>query len=134
MIETHESPDDAWSDAAQQITLERLLEILKDLEIRLAVGKDAQFNNHIELLRNQIDDIDPNLLDHLSQRLKVVQSIGSLKKAHNVAVYQAERLTQMKVNALRIGVELGLSQTFVEKFLQLIHQESVIKQNKIMIH
>ena len=34
MIETHITPDDAWSDAKQQITPSRLKEIIKDLVIR----------------------------------------------------------------------------------------------------
>ena len=34
MIETHSDPDNAWSDASQQVTPKRLVEIMKDLKMR----------------------------------------------------------------------------------------------------
>ena len=34
MIETHYDPDNAWSDAAQQVTPQALIQIMKDLKIR----------------------------------------------------------------------------------------------------
>ena len=133
MIETHNNPDEAWSDAAQQVTPARLLEILKDLEIRVSDDPDAIYKTGIQNLRHQIDELDNSILDAIAQRMKVANSIGELKKEHNVAVFQPDRWKQIKDNSVKAGVSLGLSEDFVDKLLQAIHQESVAQQNKIMV-
>ena len=114
MIETHNNPDEAWSDASQQITPARLLEILKDLEIRQSDDPDAIYKTGIENLRHQIDELDNSILDTISQRMKVANSIGELKKDHNVAVFQPDRWKQIKDNSIKAGVSLGLSEDFVD--------------------
>ena len=133
MIETHNNPDEAWSDAAQQVTPARLLEILKDLEIRVSDDPDAIYKTGIQNLRHQIDELDNSILDAIAQRMKVANSIGELKKEHNVAVFQPDRWKQIKDNSVKAGVSLGLSEDFVDKLLQAIHQESVAQQNQIMV-
>lgn len=133
MIETHCTPDEAWSDAAQQITPERLLEILKDLELRQSDDPDAIYRTSIDHLRHQIDELDSSIMDTVAQRMKVANSIGELKKEHNVAVFQPERWKKIKENAVKSGAALGLSEDFIDKLLQAIHQESVSQQNKIMV-
>src|SRR5690606_3263482 len=52
MIETHNNPDQAWSDAKQQITPENLLETLKKLELRKSNDEDAFYHSQLNLLRN----------------------------------------------------------------------------------
>ena len=132
MIETHNNPDEAWSDAAQQITPARLLEILQQLEIRQSDDPDSIYKNNIANLRHQIDELDNTLLDTVAQRMKIALAIGELKKEHNVAVFQPDRWTQIKENSLKYASSLGLSDDFVDKLFQAIHQESVAHQNKIM--
>ena len=84
-------------------------------------------------LRHQIDELDTSILDTIAQRMKVANAIGNLKKEHNVAVFQPERWKQIKENSVKAGASLGLSEDFIDKLLQAIHQESVAQQNKIMI-
>ena len=133
MIETHCNPDEAWSDAAQQITPARLKEILVDLELRQSDDPDSIYKAGIDNLRHQIDELDSSILDTISQRMKVANAIGNLKKEHNVAVFQPERWKKIKENSVKAGATLGLSEDFIDKLLQAIHQESVAQQNKIMI-
>ena len=86
MIESHWDPDNAWSDAAQQITPGTLIQMMEDLKIRKETDDDADYKNKLNTRRTQIDVIDASLLESLSKRMKVAKEIGALKKAHNVAV------------------------------------------------
>jgi 3-deoxy-D-arabino-heptulosonate 7-phosphate (DAHP) synthase len=80
MIETHCTPDEAWSDAAQQVTPARLKEILMALELRQSDDPDSIYKAGIQNLRHQIDELDTTILDTIAQRMKIANSIGELKK------------------------------------------------------
>ena len=128
MIETHNDPDKAWSDAKQQITPNRLQEIITDLRIR----KKDFGNNDLDKLRKQIDLIDDKILDILHARMEVVKKIGAKKKKDNVAVYQQDRWKEIIQKSINKGTDLGLSTSFVEKIYKSIHQESINQQEKII--
>ena len=81
MIETHHDPDNAWSDAAQQVTPKTLVQIMKDLRIRKETDEEAEFKSKLSNLRAQIDVIDNQLIDILGKRMKIADGIGALKKA-----------------------------------------------------
>ena len=76
MIETHIDPDNAWSDAAQQITPSVLVKMMNDLKIRTLTSEEADYKNQLNTLRTQIDVIDHGLLETLGKRMKVAVSIG----------------------------------------------------------
>jgi chorismate mutase len=132
MIETHNDPDNAWSDAKQQVTPTRLLEILKELEIRKHEGEGSVYQAKISSLRSEIDELDQQILETLSHRMKVVKNIGELKKEHNVAVFQPERWEEISKNIQKEGEKLGLSGEVTQKIIEVIHQESVNIQNDEM--
>ncbi|MFA9289921.1 MAG: chorismate mutase [Solirubrobacteraceae bacterium] len=132
MIETHNDPDNAWSDAKQQVTPARLLEILKELEIRKHDSDGSLYQATISQLRSEIDELDQQLLEAVSHRMKVVNQIGGLKKEHNVAVFQPGRWEEISNRLKAEGLKLNLSEELVEKILEVIHQESVGIQNDVM--
>lgn len=132
MIETHVNPDEAWSDAQQQITPERLDEILKALKIREESDPDKDFHIQLESLRNQIDDTDTRILDMLYERMDISKNIGMLKKEHNVTVFQPKRWQNIQEQILEKASKHGLSEEFVNRFLTAVHQESIKIQNQIM--
>lgn len=132
MIEAHNDPDNAWSDAKQQITPARLLEILQKLELRKSDDEDSIYHSRLDALRHEIDESDSSLLETIAHRMKIATQIGELKKEHNVAVFQPDRWSQIKEKAVSEGSKMGLSEEFVEKLLKAIHQESIAQQNKIM--
>ncbi|MCT7903820.1 Phospho-2-dehydro-3-deoxyheptonate aldolase [Candidatus Ornithobacterium hominis] len=132
MIETHVNPDEAWSDAQQQITPERLDEILKALKIREESDPDKDFHVQLESLRNQIDDTDTRILDMLYERMDISKNIGMLKKEHNVTVFQPKRWQNIQEQILEKASKHGLSEEFVNRFLTAVHQESIKIQNQIM--
>ena len=76
MIETHYDPDNAWSDAAQQVTPKTLVQIMKDLRIRKETDEEAEYNNSLSNLRAQIDVLDNQLIDLLGKRMKVALGVS----------------------------------------------------------
>ncbi|WP_299366400.1 bifunctional 3-deoxy-7-phosphoheptulonate synthase/chorismate mutase type II [Winogradskyella sp.] len=134
MIETHHDPDNAWSDAAQQITPDTLIKYTQDLRIRKEVGEDAEFKNSINTLRTKIDVIDHQLIEILGKRMQVVKGIGTLKKKHNVAVLQNKRYNEILGRMILEGEEKNLSEEFILKMFKAIHQESINHQEEIINH
>jgi len=134
MIETHFDPDNAWSDAAQQVTPTTLVQIMKDLKIRKESSAETDYNVELNTLRAQIDVIDNQLIDMLSKRMKVADAIGEIKKSQNVAVLQSNRWNEILGKMILEGESKGLSEEFVLKMFKAIHQESINHQEKILKH
>jgi len=132
MVETHHDPDNAWSDAAQQITPSNLVTIMDDLKIRKETSAEADYKNKINTLRTQIDVIDHQLIEVLGKRMKVSEGIGELKKKNNVAVLQSKRWNEILGKMILEGEQHQLSEEFVLRMFKAIHQESINHQEKIL--
>ena len=132
MIETHIDPDNAWSDAAQQVTPETLIKLMEDLKIRKATDTEADYRNALNTLRTQIDVIDHQLIDILGKRMKIADAIGELKKDKNVAVLQSKRWNEILGKMILEGEQNKLSEEFILRVFKAIHQESINHQEKIM--
>lgn len=131
MIETHHTPDKAWSDAAQQITPEAFKALLASLIVR---KPEATLNiaQSLEVLRSQIDQIDHDLIELLSTRMKTAREIGAFKKANDITILQLGRWKEIHNARKKLGESLGLSDKFMEAFLNAIHKESINQQNDVM--
>jgi len=132
MIETHFDPENAWSDAAQQVTPDSLKQIMEDLKVRKETNTEAAYKSDLDNLRAQINVVDGQLVDLLGKRMKVADQIGSLKKDKNVAVLQSKRWNEILGNMVLEGEGKGLSEEFVLKMFKAIHQESINHQEKII--
>ena len=132
MIETHNDPDNAWSDAAQQITPKTLINLMKDLVIRKESLEERSFINELENLRIKIDNADSQILDIIGNRMKVSEEIGKIKKNQNVAILQSARWNDILEKMISDGKEKGLSEDFILKMFKAIHQESINHQEKIL--
>lgn len=132
MIETHCDPDQAWSDAAQQIKPDRLVEIMKDLRIRKPRFEREESVSKLNAFRNEINAKDDQLLETLSERMLIAESIGKAKKESNVAVLQNSRWNEILQKVVEKGEEQGLSKIFIEKIFKAIHQESIAHQERII--
>jgi len=132
MIETHFDPENAWSDAAQQVTPTKLKQIMEDLKIRKETETDSVFRDSLDNLRAQINVVDGQLIEMLGKRMKVADQIGALKKEKNVAVLQSKRWNEILGNMILEGESKGLSEEFVLKMFKAIHQESINHQEKII--
>ncbi len=132
MIETHCTPDAAWSDAAQQITPERLVQIMNDLRIRQVSTNQEDFVSKLSTLRSHIDIIDDQLLDLLKKRMNIADEIGTLKKANNVAILQNQRWHEILGKVILEGEQYGLSEEFIIQVFKAIHQESINRQTAVV--
>lgn len=131
MIETHCNPDEAWSDAKQQVTPQQLKKLLSSLVVRNENDTADDYQQKLKILRSKIDDFDAKLLEIIGNRMKVSEAIGALKKEKNVAVLQTDRWVQILDKMVTEGKNRGLNQDFVMQFFKAIHQESINHQEKI---
>jgi chorismate mutase len=132
MIETHNDPDNAWSDAAQQITPKTLDQITIDLRIRKEEGDAVEFRNRLSTLRTKIDVVDHKLLEILGKRMKISDEIGQLKKENNVAILQTKRWNEILGKMILEGEDQKLSEEFILRIFKAIHQESINHQKKVI--
>ncbi|MFB9053445.1 chorismate mutase [Formosa undariae] len=132
MIETHYDPDNAWSDAAQQVTPSVLVQIMKDLKIRKETDSEADYLTALSNLRAKIDIIDNQVIDLLGKRMVVADGIGTLKRQKNVSVLQSKRWNEILGAMVMEGQDHGLSEEFILKMFKAIHQESINHQEKII--
>jgi chorismate mutase len=132
MTEVHPRPDEAWSDAAQQITPDTFRDLVSSLVLRQESSDDIEYLAHIDDLRQKIDEIDDDLLKLLGNRMKVSEKIGEYKKRNNIAILQTSRWNEILDQVMVKANAEGLSENFVNTFLRAIHQESIDHQEKVM--
>lgn len=132
MTEVHPRPDEAWSDAAQQITPATFRDLVSSLVLRQESSDDVEYLAHIDDLRHQIDEIDDDLLKLLGNRMKVSEKIGEYKKRNNIAILQTSRWNEILDQVMIKANGEGLSENFVNTFLRAVHQESIDHQEKVM--
>lgn len=132
MIETHRDPDNAWSDASQQVTPKRLAEILNEVKIKKSTTDAEEVNSKLDTLRGKIDRLDNELLEVLSQRMGVVNEIGDYKRDNNLTVFQASRWIDIFQNRPEQAAKLGLSKNFMEQLFKLVHDESIRLQTAVV--
>lgn len=128
IIESHCNPDEAWSDAKQQITPDALKEILSSLVIRDTVKTTEDLVD----LRHQIDEIDDKILEILAKRMRISGEVANYKKEHAMPVLQAGRYDEILTKRSEQGSTLGMSSEFVKEVFEAIHAESVRKQMEII--
>jgi len=132
MIESHIDPDNAWSDAKQQVTPERLAEMLDAIIWRKEDSNSEEYHAALEKLRQQINHLDDELMQILGQRMKISEKIGEYKKNNSITILQTNRWNSILERAFQKGDKLGLSKEFIVKYFDAVHMESINHQNKIM--
>ena len=132
MIESHIDPDNAWSDAKQQVTPEQLAEMLETIIWRKEDINSEEFHAALEKLRQQINHLDDELLQLLGQRMKIADKIGEFKRNNNITILQTNRWNEILQRAFKEGGKIGLSKEFITKYFDAVHMESINHQNKIM--
>lgn len=128
IIESHCSPDDAWSDKSQQITPEVLNFIINTLVIR----ETTQTTENLTLLRQQIDQVDNELVELINKRMRVSREIGQYKKEHSMPVVQIGRHDVILKTRMKMAEEMGMSGEFMKEVFQAIHEESVRQQIEVL--
>ncbi len=132
MIETHPNPDQALSDAQQQITPCRLKELMDGLVLRKKASNDSEFNNKLVEMRAEIDAIDRMIMETIARRMKVIEEIGKYKKLNSITILQLERWTQILQNTRNYADIIGLDREFIISVYNQIHLESIKLQTEVM--
>jgi len=132
IIESHIDPSVAWTDAKQQLTPAALNDIMSRLEVRKSEAGTAEVKDKLSVLRNEIDKIDDLLIQKVAERMQIVEKIGTYKKENGITILQVNRWEEILNKRVTYGSALKLSKEFTEKFLELIHSESIRKQTEIM--
>ena len=128
IVESHCDPDSAWSDKSQQVTPEVPNFILNMLVVR----DTTQTTESLTLLRQQIDQIDNDLLEALSKRMRISREIGQYKKEHSMPVVQTGRYDDILNSRAAAAEELGMNGDFMKTVYQAIHEESVRQQIEVL--
>ncbi|RLD84477.1 MAG: 3-deoxy-7-phosphoheptulonate synthase [Bacteroidetes bacterium] len=132
MIESHINPDEAWSDAKQQITPAVLEELLRNLILRDKKSHSKSEQVELDKYRAQIDSYDNIIMGVLGDRMDVVKNIGKFKKENNITILQPNRWDQLMKKNYEHGDIKGFSRKFVDRLFKAIHQESINFQTEVM--
>ncbi|MCX2483048.1 chorismate mutase [Pedobacter sp. MR2016-24] len=132
MIESHIDPSVAWTDAKQQVTPAALDELVSKLSIREPESANEAFVDKLAELRTSIDKIDDIIIQKLGERMAIVEKIGLYKRDNNVTILQVNRWDEILKKGSAFARALKLDLGFTEKFLELVHGESIRKQTEIM--
>ncbi len=132
MIESHINPDAAWSDAKQQITPLVLGKIISELVVRTVSTDNKAFKDTLSLLREQIDQLDDEIMSKMASRMKISEKIGQYKKENNVTILQVNRWEEIIKTRVSLGKAMGMDEGFTRDLLRLIHHESIQVQTKVM--
>ncbi len=128
MIETHCTPYCALSDARQQVTPDELMAILGKLVHRVAVADNADFLSY----REQIDEIDRELMRLLSKRMEIAREIGELKREKGMMVFQPLRYNEIMERYVKSCADGRIEADAVREIFELIHSESIRQQLSVM--
>ena len=130
MIESHIHPEKALTDKEQQITPAQFRTLLNHLKFRIPEG-DQNFEQELEILREQIDQVDAELIRVIAKRMAIVERIGLVKQSYSIAAFQVKRWNIVREKFIASGVMSGLDKKFLQELLELIHQESIRIQSKL---
>ncbi len=128
MIETHHDPDNAWSDAKQQITPDTLKIIYENLNFRETLDKHPEAISELDEFRQKIDLVDNQIIELLADRFQMIKQVGEYKREHNLAVYQPNRWHDVMESRINAGVNKNMTEKFMKSFLFAVHEESVKTQ------
>lgn len=132
IIESHIDPDNAWSDAKQQVTPEVLSKMKSDLKVKSSKEDDNSYKHLLNEIRESIDEVDKEIVDVIAKRIGLVEKIGEFKKETDLTTFQVDRWNEIFKSRLDWAIEKGLDKDFIEDLYKVIHLGSINVQNKII--
>lgn len=132
MIETHPRPTEAWTDAAQQVTPQRLKVILDELIVREEFTSDMSGQVQLEYLRQLMDSLDAEIIDLIAKRMELSERMGVVKKECNMTAYQPARWREIVETRSERAESHLLSREFIVELYAKIHDESIRKQLSVL--
>ncbi len=132
MIESHRDPNNAWSDAKQQITPEVFGQMITELILRHKLEDDNTAQQSLDFMRQDISQLDEDLINLLGQRMKVARNIGEFKKKNGMTILQPKRWDEILTKSFEQGEKNQLSKEFIAKLFRAVHDESIDQQEKVI--
>jgi chorismate mutase len=132
MIESHFSPDDALSDAQQQITPLQLQALIASITLRIESTEETENCEELNQWRKSIDEVDQKIIQLLGERMKIAEEIGVFKKEKGITIFSLPRWKEILENRQDWGEHAGLTLRFLKTYLEAIHSESIRHQEKVM--
>jgi chorismate mutase len=128
MLESHIDPDNAWSDAKQQITPEVFGAMITKMVLRENYETNAPIQSKLDVYRSELKNIDDDLIELLCNRMQIARDIGEYKRDNNITIFQNKTWNKKLDRVKKIGLNQGLSKRFIEKLFSAIHDESINQQ------
>jgi chorismate mutase len=132
MIESHINPDEAWSDAKQQVTPEALSQLLNGFQLRDTQSANKDFTDRLNDLRQKIDQVDEEIIKLIGERMKISEEVGRYKKENKITILQLERYKEIIRTRTEWARKMGLTEEFIEIYLEQLHKESIRTQTRVM--
>ncbi len=132
MIEVHNNPKIALTDANQQINPKKFHQILKSLILRKKAITNQHVYNRLTLIRREIDAIDSQIVQQLCNRKNIVKKIADFKSKHKLTIFQIERWYEILKNRKKDSVELEMNEKMLTEIYEVIHKYSVLFQTELI--
>lgn len=127
MIEVHDCPKEALSDAKQQITPD---ELFSSMLSTANCTPSADTPLELRWLRRMMDEVDDALWETIACRMEVSKQIGAFKKEHQIEVVQPTRFDDILKKRLNWAQLHNLSAHSVRTIMEALHDESIrVQQN-----
>lgn len=123
MVETHTQPEQALSDAQQQITPQQLLAIIQSLP-----SPDRSVPLSLRWLRAMMDEVDEDLWLTIRKRMEISRRIGEVKREEGMQIIQKERFEHILNRRLQWAQENDISPQTIKDIYNALHKESIRKQ------
>jgi chorismate mutase len=130
MVEVHNDPAKALSDAKQQLTPEQFKSMLERLKVRSESSPDQLYQTRMGQLRREIDEVDERIIELLRKRMDIVQAMGECKRRNQVSTLQPDRWREVMATRLAQGARKGLSPEFLSDLYEVIHEEAIQWQER----
>ena len=83
----------------------------------------------LKVFRNEIDEIDSQLVDLLAKRRLVTTKVGELKSQVGMPIYAPEREVELLTLRRQQAIEAGVSPELIEDILRRLMRDSYISQD-----
>lgn len=90
----------------------------------------GHMSSELDELRQKIDAADHKLIETLTERMKLVETVGTYKRANGIDPVDFERLQEILSTRAEWVCDTKLSENFVRELFELIHKESVEVEKK----
>jgi len=123
MLECHNDPSHALSDADQQLTPAEWENLIRSLSFKINAP-----NPDLIKQRALLEHVDTQLSALLTRRMEIVDEIARIKRENNLPVLQPQQWKQVMERYLKEDQDPAYRE-FLARFLELLHQTSIQRQN-----